>query len=258
VTPPDDLPLHPLARVAVEAQDIWFSYRRGQPTLRGVSLSVEANTICMLLGPSGSGKTTFLKVVRGLLKPQHGALKVLGTETFDNSHRNSSSLLGSPLAYIPQNLGLVRNLTVLDNVLTGALGRTSTLPSLVGVFSRLDREEALYTLDVLGIAHKANDKVYDLSGGERQRVAIARALMQHPSLVLGDEFVAHLDSVLTLELMEAVKGIVEQGVTFIISSHDLDLVSRYGDKAVFFQEGQVVRECPARQVDLEWVKAVTR
>lgn len=241
--------------LAVEAREIWFGYKSSQAILRGVSLGVKRGEICMILGPSGSGKTTFLKVTRGLLMPQRGFLKVLNVE-LSGPNGGKVGRLGGSLAYIPQNLGLVRNLTVLDNVLSGALGRVAAMPSLLGVFPKDAREEARRLLQTLGIAHKAGEKVYDISGGERQRVAIARALMQRPQLILGDEFVAHLDSLLTLEIMDIVKGIAAKGVTFIITSHDLELVSRYGDKAVFLREGRVVRECSAHEVQLDWVKAV--
>lgn len=207
----------------------------------------------MLLGPSGIGKTTFLKLVRGLLRPQRGSLNVLGSELSGGARMGK---LGSSVAYIPQNLGLVRSLTVMDNVLTGALDRTPFIPSLFGAFRSEDREEMRGILEALGIAHKAGEKVYDLSGGERQRVAIARALMQRAQLILADEFVAHLDFVLTTGIMDAVRQVASRGVTWIISLHDLDLVSRYGDKAVFFRDGKVVEECLAQQVDAAWVKEV--
>lgn len=237
--------------LAVRATDLWFGYRRAWPVLKGVSLQVERGTICMLLGPSGTGKTTFLKLVRGLLRPQRGSLNVLGRQLSGGA---SMGRLGSSVAYIPQNLGLVRSLTVMDNVLTGALDRTPFIPSLFGAFRSEDREEARGILEALGIAHKAHEKAYDLSGGERQRVAIARALMQRAQLILADEFVAHLDFVLTTEVMDAVRQVASRGVTFIISLHDLDLVSRYGDKAAFFRDGKVVEECLAQQVDAAWVK----
>src|SRR3972149_7047396 len=113
---------------AIEARDIWLSYDGNRPVLKGVSLRVERGQVFMVLGPSGSGKTTFLKVVKGLLTPQRGSLSVLGADLSRNGSWKKCP--GQRIAYIPQTLGLVRSLSVTDNALTGALGRTATLPSL--------------------------------------------------------------------------------------------------------------------------------
>lgn len=219
--------------------------------LRGVSLKISEGAICMILGPSGSGKTTFLKAVKGLLRPQKGSISIFGLEVSARLNGRLRGGLGHRVAYIPQNLGLVRGMTVLENALTGALGRTGTFPSLVKAFSLEDVLEAKGLLDTLGIGPKTEEKVYNLSGGERQRVAIARALMQRPQLVLADEFVSQLDPVTSREMMGMVLDIVKGGVTFLITCHEMDLVSRYGDMAVFLRDGQKVYECLGREVDAD-------
>ena len=244
-----------VGRPAVEARDIWLSYDGNRPVLKGVSLRVERGQVFMVLGPSGSGKTTFLKVVKGLLSPQRGSLSVLGADLSRNGSWKKCP--GQRIAYIPQNLGLVRSLSVTDNALTGALGRTATLPSLFKAFPHPYRMRAREFLETMGIGHKAEEKVYRLSGGERQRVAIARALMQEPELILADEFVAQLDPLRTLEIMDIVREIASRGVAFLITSHEPELVAQYGDRAVFLREGQKVHECPAREVSLDMVKALT-
>ena len=86
----------------------------------------------MLMGPSGTGKTTLLKVLAGILSPARGTVEVLGRNIAEESHRSISSLIG----YIPQQLGLVRNLTALENVLMGALGRCGNGRVLGGLFPR--------------------------------------------------------------------------------------------------------------------------
>lgn len=239
------------ATPTVQASNVWFSYVKGQFALKGVSLSVEPGIICMVLGASGSGKSTFLKAVKGLIKPQQGTINVFGLEVTNGLSNNLRGELGRRVAYIPQNLGLVRNMTVLENTLTGALSRVGTLVSLVQAFPKHYLTEARQTLEALGIGHKLADKVYNLSGGERQRVAIARALMQQPQLVLADEFVSQLDPLTNREIMDIVIEIAKMGVTFMITSHEVELVSQYGDQAVFLQDGQKVYECPAREVKLD-------
>ena len=102
---------------------------------------------------------------------------------------------------------------------------------------------------MLGLQGKEEQKAFHLSGGERQRVAIARALMQRSQLILADEFVSQLDFMRSLEMMELVKKISLTGVTFILTTHDIHLVPRYGHRAVFIKEGQIVHECSATMVN---------
>ncbi|MBI2822421.1 MAG: ATP-binding cassette domain-containing protein [Acidobacteria bacterium] len=223
---------------ALDIQGLWFSYIPDRWILRGVSLSLPAGSICMILGPSGSGKSTLLKTITGILRPSKGLVRV------------NAGGDGRRIAYIPQTLGLVRNMTALENTLIGALGRTPTLPSLIKMFSAEDVCEAKRILAMLRIPQKADEPVYNLSGGERQRVAIARALMQRPLLVLADEFVSHLDPLTTREIMQCVAEIANRGVGFLITSHEVDLVARFGNSAVFLKRGEIVHECPASEVNL--------
>jgi phosphonate transport system ATP-binding protein len=221
---------------ALEASDLWFSYSAGRPVLRGVSLTAEARQITMVLGVSGSGKTTLLKLCKGLLGPQRGAVRVLGGPVVAARR----SRLDPRVAYIPQHLGLVRNLSVLDNVLTGALGRVAQLPSLFRRLPTAELRRAQELLERLGIRHKADEKVYALSGGERQRVAIARALMQEPRLLLADEFVSQLDVLTSRDILATVRGIADEGVAVVVATHEMELVERYADSVIVLRDGEKV------------------
>jgi phosphonate transport system ATP-binding protein len=223
-------------RPALEAADLWFSYRKERPVLRGVSLTAEAGEITMILGVSGSGKTTLLKLCKGLLGPRRGTVRVRG-EPVIAARR---SRLDPRVAYIPQHLGLVRNLGVLDNVLTGALGRVPQLPSLLRRLPLAELRRARELLERLGIGHKADDKVYALSGGERQRVAIARALMQEPRLLLADEFVSQLDVLTRSDILTIVRGIADAGVAVVVATHEMELVDRHADAVIVLRDGEKV------------------
>jgi phosphonate transport system ATP-binding protein len=179
----------------------------------------------MILGPSGSGKSTLLKAFKGLLVPQSGTISLFGIAVSGRSDVHAHRAQQQRVAWIPQSLGLVRNATVLDNVLSGALGRVGTVRSLAKMFPASIRQEALSILDSLGLASKADEKVFNLSGGERQRVAIGRSLMQRPRVVLADEFVSHLDPVTAREIMSIVTTIARAGVAFLITSHKVELVA---------------------------------
>jgi phosphonate transport system ATP-binding protein len=228
----------------VEVVDLSVSYRRGTFALRDFNIALRPGSICMVLGPSGSGKSTLLKALNRQVAPASGQISIFGEPL-----AGASPEVTRRIASIPQSLGLVRNLTVLENTLTGALGRLGTVSSFFKLFPELEVEEARGHLRTLGIEHKIDDKVYSLSGGERQRVAIARALMQRPRLVLADEFVSQLDLLTSRDTMRNVSLIAETGVTFLVTSHEAELVAEFGDTAVFLREGRKVHECPAGEVD---------
>lgn len=240
---------------ALALRDVWFSYVPGHPVLTGVSIDAALGQITMLLGTSGSGKTTILKLVKGLLVSHRGSIQVLGRPVAAAAR---GAQLDAMVAYIPQHLGLVRNLPVLDNVITGALGQIGTLPSLARVFPEGRVREAHALLEQLGIGHKSREKVHTLSGGERQRVAIARALMQRPRLILADEFISHLDPITSIDIMEIMREIASGGVALVTTTHELHIVARYADRVVVLRRGRTVLNCPAAAAKIEDLAEVMR
>jgi phosphonate transport system ATP-binding protein len=231
----------------VEARDLWFAYRGGAPVLQAVDFSVRVGGITMILGASGSGKTTLLKLIKGLLAPDRGRLVVLGEPV---SPAGRSRRLRTDVAYIPQTLGLVRNLTVLENALIGTLGRVPGLPGLTGRFPPDHVAEAVERLTRLGLGDKIHERAYTLSGGERQRVAIARARLQHAPLILADEFVSQLDPATAAFILDVVKERTRsEGITYVQTTHELDLVGRYADHVVVLRHGRKVIDGPAASVD---------
>jgi phosphonate transport system ATP-binding protein len=239
----------------VEVRDLSFGYRRKQAVLRGVSLGIPAGRLTMVLGASGSGKTTLLKLVKGLARPDEGEVCVLGAPL---RFRGPRGRLDGRVAYIPQQLGLVRSRSVLDNTLAGALASVPAWRGLTGMFPRDVVEQARQTLDALGVGHKANDKVRMLSGGERQRVAIARALVQSPQVLLADEFVSQLDPVTTAEIMTLVQGVAASGVTVLMTTHELDLIARFAEWVIVLRNGEKVLDCAPGAVTAEQLAAVMR
>lgn len=220
---------------ALSIDDAWLSYVPGRPVLRGVSLEADAGSVTMILGMSGSGKTTLLKLCKGILSPQRGEVRVLGEPVVSARRRGR---LDQRVAYIPQQLGLVRTLSALDNAVTGALARVGTLPSLLKLLPADEVLQARETLGRLGIGGKADEKVYALSGGERQRVAIARALMQRPRVLLADEFISDLDPLTSAEIMAIVRGIVASGVAVVMTTHEMDVVRSHADHVIVLREGE--------------------
>lgn len=190
----------------------------------------------MILGRSGSGKTTLLKLCKGLLRVRGGRISVLGEPVVVGVGRGR---LDPRVAYIPQQLGLTRTLTVLENVLTGALARVSTGSSLLG-WPDHELARAGEIIGRLGLGAKANDRVYALSGGERQRAAIGRALMQSPRVLLADEFISELDPVTTATIMAVVRESAAAGVAVVMTTHEMEIVREHADHVVVLRDGEKI------------------
>ena len=225
------------APIALTAEQVWFSYPNHEAVLRNVSLSIPAGKHTVIMGPSGTGKTTLLRVLAGILKPNRGRITVFDQPVDGGDQRELSPLIG----YIPQQLGLVRNLSALDNVLMGALGRLGDTKSLLGLFPRAEIDAAHAALEMMGIDHKSEAQVFHLSGGERQRVAIARTLLQRPRIVIADEFASDLDLAMAYEILDRIRNAAErEKITFIMSMHRVGLARRFGDEVLFLEHGAIV------------------
>jgi phosphonate transport system ATP-binding protein len=217
-------------------------YPGGVRALEGVSLEVGEGEFLAVLGLSGSGKSTLLRCINRLIDPTEGRVWIFGREITALSG-GELRRLRCQVAMIFQQFNLVRRHTVLNNVLSGSLGRSSLLPSLMLSFPQAERERALQNLERVGLNDRAGSRADALSGGQQQRVAVARALMQEPRLILADEPVASLDPALRHSVMRHIEALNrDEGLTVICSLHDIDLVERYATRLVALRDGHLVWE----------------
>ncbi|MFC7403845.1 phosphonate ABC transporter ATP-binding protein [Georgenia alba] len=222
------------------------------PVLDGVDLDLAAGETVALLGASGSGKSTLMKALTGFAPITGGTAHVAGHDV-PNLARGELRHLRADVGQVFQQFNLVPRLSVLTNVLTGALHAAGPI-NLVGGFRSEHRRLAMHYLDRVGIAHKATDQARTLSGGQQQRVAIARALMQQPRVILADEPVASLDPRLADEVLELLRGIArDDGIPVLVSLHVLPLALTHSDRIVGLRNGQVLvtgRTTALRREDL--------
>jgi phosphonate transport system ATP-binding protein len=202
--------------------------------LKDVSLSVSEGDFLILLGLSGSGKSTLLRCINRLVEPTSGEINFDGTDVLRTSNAGLRHLR-SRIGMVFQQFNLVKNLSVLTNVLTGRLGYHSSLSE----FNLKDREMAFDCLERVGLTTFAYQKVKNLSGGQQQRVAIARALMQQPKLILADEPVASLDPATADSIMQYLGELnSKDGITVICSLHFLSLARKYGTHVLALKDGE--------------------
>jgi phosphonate transport system ATP-binding protein len=227
---------------AIRVEDLGMVYPGGVRALEGVSLEVHDGEFLAVLGLSGSGKSTLLRCINRLVDPTEGRVFIHGEE-ITAARGARLRAMRRQVAMIFQQFNLVRRHSVLDNVLSGALGRSPLLPSLLLSFPSVERERAVGCLERVGLADRASSRADALSGGQQQRVAIARALMQAPRLILADEPVASLDPALRHSVMRHIEALNrDEGMTVVCSLHDIDLVTRYATRMVALRDGRLVWE----------------
>jgi phosphonate transport system ATP-binding protein len=227
---------------AIRVEGLGMVYPGGVRALEGVSLEVHQGEFLAVLGLSGSGKSTLLRCINRLIDPTEGRVWILGEE-ITGARGARLRALRRQAAMIFQQFNLVRRHTVLTNVLSGALGRSPLLPSLVLSFSAEERERAIGCLERVGLGDRIASRADALSGGQQQRIAIARALMQEPRLILADEPVASLDPALRHSVMRHIESLNrDEGMTVVCSLHDIDLVTRYATRMVALRDGRLVWE----------------
>ena len=234
--------------IAVDVTDLRKRYG-AQIVLDGVDLSVRVGEVVALLGPSGSGKSTLLRCINHLESWDDGLIRVGGRRLgFDDMGRarsprdlaNERADVGVGMVF--QQFNLFAHLTAAENV-AGPL-------RWVHRISRTDADRrARELLARVGLAHRADALPRHLSGGQQQRVAIARALAPNPSVLLLDEPTSALDPELVNEVLEVIRRLaVEDGLTMIISTHQLRFAGEVADRIVFLAGGRVVEEGPAYEV----------
>lgn len=226
----------------IDFKNVWMTYDRKEDyILKDITFSVQKGENYSILGPSGSGKSTILKLMNGTLHPFKGAVTVFGQLPDANKRKFRQKM--KKIGYMPQNLGLVKNSTVLENVLLGALPRTNTWMSLLKVFKDGDIKTAQNAIKMVGLEGKENRKAYMLSGGEKRRVIIARTLTQKPDLILADEIVSELDYNTSREIMALMMDTKKKlGLTAVMIHHDIRLTLEYADKIMMVRDGQKICE----------------
>jgi phosphonate transport system ATP-binding protein len=240
----------------LSVRDLDKVYPNGFQALRRVSFDVEAGEFLVIIGLSGSGKSTLLRCLNHLTPPTGGQVLLHGRDTAQLDGQAVRGLR-QKMGMIFQHFNLVGRHTVLSNVLMGALGRTSTIRSILGWFGPEDRQRALDYLDLVGIRDKAYVRADQLSGGQKQRVAIARALMQGPEVLLADEPVSALDPAtchVVLDYMEKVNR--QLGLTILCNLHFLSLVRRYATRVLALKGGELVFQGKPTEIDEDWFRQI--
>ncbi len=205
----------------------------GHDALRGVSFRLEPGEICFLTGHSGAGKSTLLKLINLMERPSAGKV-IVGNQDLSKLSVREISVYRRHLGMVFQNHHLLNDRTVFDNV---------ALPLQVAGFRPHDiGKRVRAALDKVGLLDKEGLNPQVLSGGEQQRVGIARAVVNKPSVLLADEPTGNLDPQLSEEIMDLFKQFARVGVTVLIATHDMALISRYHHRMMTLHKGRLLSD----------------
>ena len=226
------------ATAVLHTDDVSVLYGNGTQALQATSVAFVQGEFTVLLGASGAGKSTLLRSLNGLVGASSG--KVVSKNVGDISLPGSLRRHRRQTGMIFQQHHLIGRLSVLDNVLMGRLGYHGAWATLLP-WSRSEKEQALAAIDRVGMIDRALQRADQLSGGQQQRVGIARALVQQPKLLLADEPIASLDPATSEHLLSLLHGICRtDGLTVIVSLHQVEFARRFADRIIGIKSGAVV------------------
>nr|WP_237199585.1 methionine ABC transporter ATP-binding protein [Rothia nasimurium] len=219
----------------VVLNNVTKEFKVGKKTVtavNGVDLTINKGEIFAIIGYSGAGKSTLVRLINGLEAITEGSLTVDG---FEIAGKRESQLreVRTNIGMIFQQFNLMNSRTVAGNV---------EFPLIIAGWDKAKRAERVAELlDFVGLADKAKNYPDQLSGGQKQRVGIARALATSPSLLLADESTSALDPETTAEVLDLLKKVnAELGITVIVITHEMDVVSTIADRVAVMENGHVV------------------
>ncbi|HVE22234.1 MAG TPA: amino acid ABC transporter permease/ATP-binding protein [Acidocella sp.] len=234
--------------VAVEVRGLHKQYG-ANAVLGGIDLSVRAGEVVALLGPSGSGKSTLLRCINHLEDWDGGEIRIGGRRIGyrEDGRKLAARALaqeraGVGVGMVFQQFNLFSHLSARENI-------AGPLRWVHGVAAPEADRRALELLARVGLSHRADALPRHLSGGQQQRVAIARALAPNPTVLMLDEPTSALDPELVSEVLDVIRRLaLEDGLTMIISTHQLRFARDVADRVVFLAGGAVVEEGPAQDM----------
>ncbi len=207
----------------IRIKDVSFQYG-DMPVLNGIDLSLDDPGLVCIIGPNGVGKSTLIKCINRILKPTSGRITVDGHDLQDIPLKELSKVMG----YVPVTSNDAFTMTVLDTVLMGRHPHQR-----FGATSDLDMKVVKRTLNMMGIRHLALRNFDELSAGQHQKVAIARGLAQTPRILILDEPTSNLDVRHQIQVADLLHRLaVENKMTVVMISHDLNIASKYADRIV--------------------------
>ena len=248
-------------RLVVNIDGLAVGYNADGWSIGPLDLELAPGEMVAIIGPSGAGKSTLLGHIAGLVQSRRrrGTITVLGEPVQHADGRISHRIrkIRKHIGFIFQQFNLVGQLSVMTNVLTGALADVPLWRAATGRFSHEQHRAAEDALRQVGLETFGHRRASTLSGGEQQRVAIARALVQGAGLILGDEPVASLDPETGRRIFDLLKQINQaHGTAMLVSLHQIHFAFSHCDRIIALREGSLVYDGDAKGLAVEDIRSI--
>ena len=221
----------------LEINHVYKDYKLGNKSkfnaLSDINISFEKGELVSIIGESGSGKSTLMNLIGGLDSDYTGEIKIGGIDLKSFKEKQLDDYRKKKIGFVFQSFNLIPHLSILDNV-TIALTLSDVKEN-----EKLERAKAI--LKKLGLENQLKKKPTQLSGGQKQRVAIARALINDPDIILADEPTGSLDSMTTLQILDIMKEIADDGKLVIMVTHS-EKVASISSRVVELADGKIIRD----------------
>ena len=216
----------------IDVKNLSKTFDKKVHAVKDVSFHVDKGEVISLIGPSGSGKSTVLRCINGLETPDKGTVLING-KALDFSNPKQAQKDRTVMGFVFQHFNLFANMTVLQNLTLAPI-------NVLGKSQQEAEATALKYLERVGLLDKKDSYPSKLSGGQQQRVAIARALCMEPQIMLFDEPNSALDPEMIKEVLNVIRDLVNDGMTMIIVTHEMNFAREVSNRIAFLEDGTIV------------------
>lgn len=212
----------------IEVKHVYKQYKNGVTALSDINVSISKGDFVFVIGSTASGKSTFIKLLYRQEKPSKGEVFVGGINVAKLRNRKVYKLRRR-IGIVFQDYKLLQNMTVYENVAFAL--------QIYGLKEKEVRKRVMTALEKVGLKEKFKSLPDQLSGGEQQRVSIARAIVNKPKILICDEPTGNLDPKTSMEIMDIINKINEDGTTIIMATHDKDIVNKFRKRVIAINKG---------------------
>ena len=217
----------------IEMMNVTKKYNKGITAINNLSIQINDGEFVYVVGPSGAGKSTFIKMMYREEKATKGRIRV-GKYDLMKIKDRQIPYLRRYVGVVFQDFKLLQNKTVYENV--------AYAMEVIEKSPREIKRRVEDVLELVNLKHRMNNFPNELSGGEQQRVAIARAIVNTPGILIADEPTGNLDPDTSMEIMDILERINEQGTTILMATHNSQIVNEKKHRVIAIENGQIVRD----------------
>lgn len=217
----------------IEMMNVTKKYNKGITAINDLSIQIKDGEFVYVVGPSGAGKSTFIKMMYREEKATKGRIRV-GKYDLMKIRDRQIPFLRRYVGVVFQDFKLLPHKTVYENV--------AYAMEVIEKSPREIKRRVEDVLELVNLKHRMNNFPNELSGGEQQRVAIARAIVNTPGILIADEPTGNLDPETSMEIMDILERINEQGTTIVMATHNSQIVNEKKHRVIAIENGQIVRD----------------